>query len=172
MRFRNEKHGFSDAEELKQVGDIRMLSEGEPSPAPPEEAHWSRQLVRINARIDEVSSGRAMSLSWAARVAIPGVVSILFFLIGLQYYVPRHEHDIRVASVLENSTVQNLDTVLSIAGQSPAGAVQDEIADSYMNVSNEQLSEYLIANGRTTDVMDVMSDQQVGTVLSRLGNTR
>ena len=50
--------------------------------------YWSNMLVKTNSRIDDVSSVRALSIGWALRVAIPGVVAIISFLIGLHYYSP------------------------------------------------------------------------------------
>ena len=54
----------------------------------PSETYFANLLVRTNERLDRATSGVAISLSWLARVAVPGVVAIIFFFIGLHYYAP------------------------------------------------------------------------------------
>ena len=67
------------------------------------DAYWHNLIIRTNRQIDDASGAKAISLSWAARVAIPGVLAVLSFLIGLRYYVPeRHpeQHSLTDAVML------------------------------------------------------------------------
>src|SRR4030042_6452064 len=78
----------TDGQEQQAVEELRQaLRQTDLSPEhAPSEPYWSNLLVRTNERIDHATSGKAISLSWAARVALPGVITIIFFFVALRYY--------------------------------------------------------------------------------------
>src|SRR5512141_561288 len=91
MKFRQEPRDITESEERELVDSVRALEleGGEKGTAPPiSDAYWQNLIIRTNQRVDAAASAKAISISWAARVAIPGVVAIVSFLIALQYYVP------------------------------------------------------------------------------------
>jgi len=166
MKFRSDK--VSDQQEREVVEAVRALSAlggGESSPAPP--AHyWSNMIVRVNNRVDELTSGKALSISWALRVALPGVVAIVSFLIGLHYYVPE-ETGTALTTVVYDLSEEMLDSmlVLSSTDDEPADAIL--YADPF-EVSGAEISEYLISTGRIAGLIDALSDDQVGELLASL----
>ena len=103
MKFKLEKGRIIERNEEEMAAEVRRLEQSGPPKAahPPTDAYWQNLIIRTNARIDEATSGKALSLSWAWRVAIPGVFAIVSFLIGVHYYVPgQPDERVTVASVL------------------------------------------------------------------------
>jgi hypothetical protein len=166
MKFRVHRPEIDPREEDLLAREIRELSAGEPEPSPPAGAYWPNMLVRINRRIDEASSGVAVSLSWAARVAIPGVVAVLSFVIGLQYYVPKPAGDVSMQDLLARGGMDSL-IVQQVDEQN--AVAQELLADAYLDLTHEQLSEYLVDNVAPSAVMDVLPEADVREVLSTLG---
>jgi len=166
MKFRHHRAEFAPAEEERLVREIRELSAGDPGQEPPAPPYWPNMLVRVNRRIDDASSGVAVSLSWAARVAIPGVVAVLSFVIGLQYYVPKPTGGMSVREVLAKGGV---DSVLVQQTDEQPGGAREILADAYMDLSHDQMSEYFVNNGTPANVMDAMPEDDVRAVLVTLG---
>ena len=72
-----------DAEEREASNELRtLLRPNELLEQGPDDAYWHDLIARTNRRLDEAASGKAISISWAARVAIPGVVAIIFFFVS------------------------------------------------------------------------------------------
>ena len=143
----------------------------------PGEQYWQNLLVRTNEGIDEVSSGKAISMSWAARVAIPGAISILFFFIGLHYYVPDNEP--------AQMSVKELVLSLSEGTQDLiAGELLDELEDGPAGLDfypdpassvGDEAAEYLMTTGNTSLVLEMLTDSQVEELMGLLrpgDNTR
>lgn len=168
MRFRVHRADADPREEERLVQEIRGLTALEPATPPPPDPYWPNMLVRVNRRIDEASSGKAMSLSWAARVAIPGVVAVLSFVIGLQYYVPKQTADVSVMELLARGGV---DSLLVQQSDEHFTTAQELLADVYLSLSQDQLSEYLVDTGTPSTVMEVLPEAQVREVLSTLGGS-
>src|SRR5512140_166025 len=90
MKFRQGRIEPGEAEERELEASIRGMlpregEEGIPAPSP---VYWQNLIVHTNERIDRETSGKALSIHWALRVAFPGVLAIISFFIGLHYYVP------------------------------------------------------------------------------------
>lgn len=171
MRFRHEKPDIEPRDEEKLAGELRDLSrEDVPEKGPPD-SYWPNLIIRMNSRIDDASSGRALSLSWAARVAIPGVVAVLSFLIGLQYYVPSQPKDRDIMTVVKSLQGLEIDSLLSAGASSSVDVVETDVASTALTLSNDQLAEYMLVRGELTEVIDAVPDQQSGVVLAALGGT-
>jgi hypothetical protein len=166
MKFRVHRPDLDPREEEMLAREIRELSAGEPASSPPADPYWPNMLIRVNRRIDEASSGVAVSLSWAARVAIPGVVAVLSFVIGLQYYVPKPSGDVSMKDLLARG---GMDSLIVQQGDEQNAVAQELLADAYLDLSHEQLSEYLVDNATPSAVMDVLPEADVREVLSTLG---
>lgn len=150
---------------------VATLGEGEPE-APPD-PYWPNLLVRTNNRLDQATSGKALTISWAARVAIPGVVAILSFLVGLRYFAPQHEsHAPTLANVVLSMPQPAIDTLLSgLSEISPAVTIADLGLDP-LNPEREEIANYLINSASVTTLEESMSEQQVTAVLAALGSYR
>jgi hypothetical protein len=170
MRFRHEKPNIDPRDEERLTAELRNLSGAEISPKAPPDMYWPNLLVRTNSRIDDASSGKAMSFSWAARVAIPGVVAVLSFLIGLQYYVPSQPKDRDVASVVRSLQGQEIDSLLTVGASSATEAVDTDIASNVLALSRDQLAEYMLARGELAEVLNAVPDHQSGMILAALGS--
>lgn len=174
------KHKFgaptvTDAEEQQATGELKALLSARNSPGPtaPSPPYWSNLIVRTNQRIDQATSGRAISISWAARVAIPGVVAIIFFFIGLHYYVPEQPvQGSTLTTVVSSLPADVVDSLLAQPQQIESPVSSSELRAGLVAVSHEQLSEYLISDGKVGSVLETMSDQQVNDFLVALGSKK
>jgi hypothetical protein len=160
----------SDAEEHQAENDLwellRAKKFGESEPA---SAYWQSLIVETNRSIDAVSSGRALSVSWAARVAIPGAIAILFFFIGLHYYVPQREPaDMSVTELMLSLPTQTQDSLAAriING---LGDVQSEseVYDQLFEPAGADLSEYLSVTNREM-LLETLPDDQIDDLLMLL----
>lgn len=171
MKFRQGHRDITDAEERELLESVRALEHetaGEPAAAVPE-SYWQNLIIRTNQRVDGVASGKAISISWAARVAIPGVVAIVSFLIALHYYVPVqvHQHS-DVESVvlgLPDRAVDSLLTDTSLSDETLAAVAANE---DLFDVPSEQIGEYLIENGNATMVVESLPEQQADQMVDLL----
>jgi hypothetical protein len=169
MRLRPDRKKVTDEQEEALERSVRAM-DGTGTVPPPPAAFWSRQIVEINRRIDESTSGVALSLSWAARVAIPGVVAVLSFLIGLKYYAPeRHATESlrQATSSLAVATVESL-YVASVAASDTA--VINDVNNSLLSFNNEQAQEFFVENARATTLVEDLSDQELHQVLAALSS--
>ncbi|MBI4534686.1 MAG: hypothetical protein HY708_00310 [Ignavibacteriae bacterium] len=159
---------FVEKDEVLELKDL-LAEKGDPQPSSPPDSYWGNLIVRTNQRIDEATSGKALSINWAARVAIPGVIAILSFLFGLQYYVP----DGPSTATTLNTVVQSLpeETIDSLLAQVPQ-IMENYTFHLYANdpfvVSDDQIVDYFVAMGKASTLLDVMTDQQVEQLLTQL----
>lgn len=173
MKVRRGQSDITERDEQQAVDELRALlaqpgNEGSPSPPDP---YWSNLLIRTNQRIDEATSGKALSISWAARVAIPGVIAILSFFIGLHYYyVPdQPKRESSLTAVVLSSPDSAVDSLVSQGLH-----IEDMVRlaswhDGIFEPTNDQLSEYFLVTGNATEVLEVLSVEQVNDLLARLG---
>lgn len=173
MKLRHSLIDQSAEEELTREVRREAADLGEREPQGPPDAYWPNLLVRTNNRLDQATSGKALTISWAARVAIPGVVAVLSFLVGLRYFAPQHEsHAPTLAAVVLSMPQPSVDTLVSsISEISPAVSVGDLGLD-LLNPEKEEIAKYLIDSGSVTTLEESMSDQQVTAVLTTLGSYR
>jgi hypothetical protein len=161
----------SDDDEQETTRALRTLvtDRGGRDPDGPPDSYWTNMLVRSNQRIDEVSSGKGISISWAARVAIPGVVAIVSFMIALYYYVPeRPASESSLTSVMMSLESELLDSMLV---EEPAVGLPLSVAAVYgdpAGLPSEDILEYLIATGRLSALMQTLSEDQVHDLVARL----
>jgi len=167
MRLRFDKRQPTDSEEETLSASLREIAAGDPGLPPPEPAYWQNLPIRLNRALDEATSGKALSLSWAARVAIPGVVAVLSFLIGLRYYAPDQGGSARslreVAMALPPTAVDSLYVAsLTTADSAIAGAVEGEI----LQVPSDDAREYYLENAGATTLVNDLSEQELREVLA------
>ena len=138
----------------------------------PDDIYWQNLLIRTNRRIDDVTSGKALSISWALRVAIPGVVAIISFLIGLHYYVPeRTQKGTSLEAVvlsLPDETQDSLLATLPLRDRLSAISSFEDLFD----LSREQIAGYMIDNGTTSMLLETLTDEQINELLISLGSNR
>jgi hypothetical protein len=158
---RDERHAVEELNlRLEQLSDT-------PVSIPP--AYWANLLVRTNQRIDEASSAKAISISWAARVAIPGVVAILFFFIGLHYYTPElPRRDSSVASLMGTLPQDAVDSLFVRPEQVGISLSATDMTSDIFEFSSDQITEYLAASGNHEVLVENMDDAEVATLLAAL----
>jgi hypothetical protein len=132
------------------------------------QAYWQNLIIRTNRRIDDVSSGKGITISWAARVAIPGVVALISFMIGLRYYTPE----------LTTGRDALADVVLALPnGVADAGfqnyplnasEAMEVVGERMLEVSGQQMHDYFIEEGGMRSVLEVLTEEQVSEVLTLL----
>jgi hypothetical protein len=150
-------------ERVREMSD-RDGSRGEDVP----HGYWQNLMVRTNREIDGVSSGKAITISWAARVAIPGVVALLSFLIGLYYYTPelmeRGNALADVVMALPNGAADSLFEDYPL----DRSVALEFVEEGMLDVSTDQMRDYFIEEGGMTSVLEALTDEQVSEVLTLL----
>lgn len=170
MKLRKEKIEITDEAEREAVEAVRRLANesGNADESPPPPAYFANMIVKSNERIDFVTSGKALSMSWLARVAVPGVVAILFFFIGLHYYAPPVANDTHsIAEAVSKLPADAVDSLLTESLNSNSVSSVDLNGDLF-EVSNEQLTEFYVASQNPKDILETLSEIQVNEVASIL----
>jgi hypothetical protein len=174
MKYRMEKNPLTGEAEHELASEIRQLA-GSPAGkgSRPPDAYWQNLVVKINGKIDDATSGKALSISWAARVAIPGVVAIVSFLVGLHYYVPdTTRHAPSVADVVFALPPAAIDSLLIDPSRAdPSLSVVDVATDVFV-FPRQQIADYFIDNGNPGAAVDGMSDREANTILAVLASAQ
>ncbi|MER3522518.1 MAG: hypothetical protein C4326_00240 [Ignavibacteria bacterium] len=167
MKLRRTITEITDAEEREAQEAVGRLAGTSPTHhhEGPSETYFANLIVRTNERIDRASSGLAISLSWLARVAVPGVVAIIFFFIGLHYYGPERSTP-SVVEMIGTLTPPALDSLLLASQADPAVAAT--LQRSLFDVSADQLVEFYIATENPTTVLETLPEQQVKDIAAIL----
>ncbi|MDH4070760.1 MAG: hypothetical protein OEV30_10070 [Ignavibacteria bacterium] len=149
-------------EELRQLLGSLTGSSEDPSPG-----YWQNLTARNNLRVDEAGSGRAISISWAARVAFPGAIAILFFFIGLHYYVPRQIPDgVSVTEVVSGFSEEGQDSLYRyLLGTGYEMTENGIFYEDLFDPAEEGIEEYLISSGDTRVLLSTFSDEQISELL-------
>lgn len=170
MKLRHEYSEPSGQDELDTVAELKQqLARLSDTPNVLPRSYWANLLVRTNQRIDDASSARAISISWAARVAIPGVVAILFFFIGLHYYVPEMpKKESSVASLILTLPQDAVDSLVIHPEQFGMSLSAADLPSGFFQFSSEQITEYLAATGNHELLVEHMNDAEVSTLLAAL----
>ncbi len=163
MRFKQSIPEYSDAEEREASNELRSLfGPAELREQGPDEAYWHDLIARTNRRLDEAASGKAISISWAARVAIPGVVAIIFFFVGLHYYIPQPPPAVspvrEILLGLSNEAQDSLRDTLwreGLLGEDPGRF------DEIFTVPRDEMEEYLVTGGHAELALETFSEAQV-----------
>lgn len=175
MKFRQEHRDITESDERELVDSVRALErETETgSAAPISDAYWQNLIIRTNQRVDAAASGKAISISWAARVAIPGVVAIVSFLIALHYYVPvqtqRHSDVESIVLALPDRAVDSLLTDSTLSEETLVAVAANE---NLFDVPSEQIGEYLIENGNANVLVELLPEQQADHMLDLLAREK
>jgi hypothetical protein len=160
-----------DEQEEALSREIRRLTLEEGAPAAPPPAYWAHLLVRTNQGIDRATSPRALTISWAARVAVPGVLAILSFLVALRYFVPVNpESAAPLKALVLSMPERSVDTLLANPRWIGASLTAEDLEVEPPDPPKEELAEYLIASGRISSVTEALSSDQVTDVLTILGS--
>lgn len=132
----------------------------------------SAMLVRTNERIDRATSGRALSLSWAVRVAVPGVVAIIAFFVGLHYYgTPASREPGGMVPFLSDLTDGALDSLMELHAVIDSTALADHAGDGLFDIPGDLAADYLLATDPDL-VAETLDEQQVQQVLTALTTDR
>lgn len=174
MKFLTPKPDISDEDERRATDALTaaLRERGYAGPGTLPDPLRNAMLVRTNERIDRLSSGRALSLSWAARVAIPGVVAIIAFFTALQYYgTPQPHRGNEVAPLLTGLADTQMDSLFEVTGVGDSAAVVAAAGAGLFDVSSDGAADYLLQNDRSVLVLESMTDAEVDEVLATLGST-
>jgi hypothetical protein len=173
MKFRLQKPEFGADEEQRVTSDLRGLLGGEAQHAPerlPAEAR-ARLLARTNERLDAATSARALSWSWAARVAIPGVVAIIAFFTAVHYYqTPVMNREPALLPLLSDLSEDALDSLLAARAPAESAFVVVSSADVFA-LTREAAEEYLLDLQRTPLVLEQLTEEEIAALVAELGNT-
>jgi hypothetical protein len=169
VKFRFQKRDEQPDEERALTDDLRgllrTLGRAEEPRLP--EAERARILAATRARLDAATSARALSWSWAARVAIPGVTAIIAFFTAMHYYRdPAPPAEPAFLPALSGLTGDALDSLLAARDQ--AGTSDVAVAADLFDVSREAAEEYLLALDRTPLVLETLTDEEVGVLETEL----
>jgi hypothetical protein len=173
MKFKTEKTLIPEEVERALESDVRSLAGSRGLDILPQrpDVYWANLPVRINARIDKATSGKAMSISWALRVALPGVVAIVSFFIGLHYYVsdiPEQGPSIRQAVM--SLPQASLDSMLMFPSRvDPAISIEDLDPDVF-EISSDQIAGYLVSTGNVSAALEGLTGQETNEFIAALGN--
>jgi hypothetical protein len=175
MKFRQEHRDIPESEELALADAVRALARetGEELAPSSSDSYWQNLIIRTNQRVDEVTSAKAISISWAARVAIPGVVAIVSFLIALHYYVPvpQSVHS-DVESIVLGLPEGAVDSLLTDAALPEETLVAVAANENLFDVPSEQIGEYLIQNGNASLLVELMPERQADQMLDYLAKEK
>ena len=174
MKFLTPKPGISDEDERRAEDALTaaLREGGYRGPGTLPDALRNAMIVRTNEKIDRLSSGRALSLSWAARVAIPGVVAIIAFFTALHYYgTPQPERGNEVAPLITGLADTQMDSLFDVAGLGDSAAVLAAAGAGLFDVSSDGAADYLMENDRSAVVLESLSDAEVDRVIAALGST-
>jgi len=175
MKRKSDISAQPDEEESKAVEDLKNLiaARGGVTTQSPPGPYWAHLLVRTNQAIDDASSGKAISMSWAARVAIPGVKAILFFFIGLHYYVPEEpKNQNSLTSVVLSLSEETIDSLLLEPERLAESITNSDLHGALFALSDDQISQYFIVTGNAQTLLETMDPQQVNDFLMMLGSQR
>jgi len=171
MRFWITTRPIELGDDAPLTASIRELSSGESGPVAPGEAYWGGLLARTNERIDEATSPKALTISWALRVALPGVLAIASFMIGLRYFVPMETtRALPLQAVILSLPEAEMDTMLAYPSRMNEGLSLADLEVDPFAVQKEDLQEYLIASASVASVTETLNDEQVTDVLTVLGS--
>jgi len=169
MKRRHNDREPSEEDELRASGELRQTMQGLGSPVAPPPSYWASLLVRTNERIDDASSAKAISISWAARVAIPGIVAILFFFIGLHYYAPDLPgKSSSVLSLVKSLPQDAVDSLLTHPERISSSLSVADVPSDIFQFSGDQITEYLTERGSEQMLMENMNDADVSSLLAAL----
>ena len=165
MKFRKTISELERTAEKELEDQIRADNRSGGAPEMPRE-FWSSLLVRTNERIDHATSGKAITVSWAARVAIPGVVALLSFLIGLHYYAPLPAASaVPLVSVLDQLSAQTMDSLVLASVTIADSADADLVNTTVFDAQSHEIAAYLLAAGATAEVSEFLDDDDVDQIL-------
>jgi hypothetical protein len=172
MKLRQAKPEITEDDEHRLVAEIRRLASDASGGGPtgPPDAYWANLIIRTNRRIDEATSGKALSISWAWRVAVPGVVAVVSFLIGLHYYAPvqPQRDDMMIEKAVLSLPEGTLDSLLTHPEQLDPPLTVADIGGDPFEISGDVIADYLISNQRATDLVETMSDTEADQVIAAL----
>jgi|WetSurMetagenome_2_1015567.scaffolds.fasta_scaffold53743_3 hypothetical protein len=130
-------------------------------------------LVRTNERIDRATSGRALSLSWAMRVAVPGAVAIVAFFIGLHYYSnPVPPATAGLTPILSEFNDGALDSLMAAHAVLDTTELMGDTQGSWFDIPGDLAADYLLSTDRTGIVAESLQDNELDDVLAVLAANR
>jgi hypothetical protein len=135
--------------------------------------YWGSLIARTNERIDSATSAKALSISWAARVAIPGVLAILFFFIGLHYYAPDLPRSAStISGVLNTLPAAAIDSIMLHPEELSSTLSATEYSQDIFEFTGEQLSDYMSATATHETLVETMDDTDVTSLLIALDSKK
>lgn len=168
MKFRKTIAELERTAEKELEAQIRSENRSGGVPEMPHE-FWNALRVRTNERIDHAASGKAITMSWAARVAIPGVVALLSFLIGVHYYAPLPGPSaMPLVSVLNDLPVRTVDSLLLATATVIDSADAELVNTTVFDAESDEIAAYLLKSGGASDVGEFLDDDDVDQILQSM----
>jgi hypothetical protein len=170
MKRKLEQEILSDEAERQAVNGLKeRLRPLKEASAPVSGVYWANLLVKTNRRIDDATSAKALSISWAARVAIPGMIAILFFFIGLHYYAPDlTQRESSVLSLVKSLPQDAVDSLLVHPERFGTALTVADVPSDIFQFSGDQITEYLSELGSEQVLIENMNDVEVSSLLAAL----
>jgi hypothetical protein len=170
MWTRQHPENHSDEEEQREREWLMSLLPQKETGVEPDPSYWQNLIVRTNRRIDDVSSAKAISISWVARVAIPGAVAILFFFIGLHYYAPERKPDqVSVSEIVSGLPDASQDSLVThLLERAVIANSGTAFYDGVLEPSEDEMQQYLVSGGSTGVLLQTLPEDQVSELLSLL----
>jgi hypothetical protein len=173
MWTRQPPEQYSDAEERQEGERLKSLLSRNESGEQPHADYWQNLIGGTNRRVDDVSSAKALSISWVARVAIPGAVAILFFFIGLHYYVPEREtNHVTVTEIISGLPLASQDSLLNYLMERAFIPDSDLVFnEDILDLSEYEVEQYLTASENTAVLLEALPEEEFKELLSLLQNS-
>ncbi len=175
MKYKYGKPSITDDDEQRETTEVRRLAaqHGDNGFNSPPDAYWGNTIVRTNNRIDRATSGKALSISWAARVAIPGVVAIISFLIGLHYYVPEpRKEDNSLTAIVGMLASDEIDSMNVVPPDVDVSLSVPNYHGDVFELSSADIADYFLASGGVSTLMETLPSGQVDDLLIQLGSQK
>lgn len=168
MTFRRDTP--EDMDERSEEQRLRTLAGGEEDLASPPPSYWGRQIVRVNERLDVVTSGRALTVNWAWKVAIPGVFALISFFVALDYYVPEPPGTGRaLTEVVRSLPAATLDSLLAESRLDDAWTTSGGTGyEQVYAVSQDHINAYMLTNGEPSVILESLSQDELDALLASL----
>lgn len=168
MKFRKTIAELERTAEKELEDQIRTENRGGGAPELPHE-FWNALRVRTNERIDHAASGKAITMSWAARVAIPGVVALLSFLVGVHYYAPLPGPPAApLLSVLNDLPVQTVDSLVLASATVIDSADAELVNATVFDAGSDEIAAYLLESGGASGVGEFLDDDDMDQILQSM----
>jgi len=161
-----------EREEQEITETLRAVTAGYGKNPEPNSPYWDDLIVRTNKRLDEATSARAISVSWAARVALPGIVSIIFFFVGLHYYIPERSNEPNpISAIVADLSEEVQDSLMDELVRAQVAAYDADRYDEIFEIPEDEILSYLLTTEGEGEMFEALSEAEASELLSSMHRT-